>query len=198
MRSQLYFLLLLVSFQYSCQDSGKGKLLPGNTTLPVFHEPDAIEASDSAMQEQSRVIYGALRFGMTKTEVEHLPEEESEALRQIGNRSYRFEPTYSSANQLSRLVIQGLPAKEKDLDTKVKEDVFGLVDMFSMAYGEPVVLTPYPDATRLKAEPLVWNYKWPVDNRVILIGVTKLPSESAYQAICWMYDQQLFQAPGIP
>ncbi|HZH00953.1 MAG TPA: hypothetical protein VEY32_07715 [Flavisolibacter sp.] len=44
MRSQLYFLLLLVSFQYSCQDSGKGKLLPGNTTLPVFHEPDAIEA----------------------------------------------------------------------------------------------------------------------------------------------------------
>jgi hypothetical protein len=60
------------------------------------------------------------------------------------------------------------------LDTKVKEDLFGLVDMFSMAYGEPVVLAPYPDAARLKAEPLVWNYKWPVDNRVILVGVTKL------------------------
>jgi len=173
-------------------------MLPENTALPFRGQPGNFHLADSAMQEQSKVVYGALRFGMTKTEVDQLPEEESEAIRQIGNRSYHFEPTYTSANQLARLVIEGLPAKEKELDTKVKEDLFGLVDMFSMAYGEPVVLTPFPDAARLKAEPLVWNYKWPVDNRVILVGVTKLSPEHTYQAICWMYDQQLFHLPGTP
>jgi len=186
----LFFTVVLA---YACNDDRQVSATPPNPVTPI--EASALKdytISDSAIQEDSRIVYGALRFGMTKDEVNALPEEDVEPVQFIGGREYTFVPSFSKSGMLYRLVINGKLRNGKYFDTEIKQDLLGLTEMISMVYGEPQILSSYPLLKNMKQNSPIWGYKWTADRKVILIGIGQADKKS-YHAVCWIYDDNMLQ-----
>lgn len=147
---------------------------------------------DSVVKKEEKIAYGAIRFGITEETYYKLPESKRPYSDKIGNERYYLALSFDNENRLYLVAFSSSPEKAADYDSKVKNAVDNLIVGNTKKYGRPNVIQEFPSLDMLDPGYIRWMREWSIGLKKIKLGVYEVESGAGYNAICWIYDKELY------